>query len=215
MDSSGKFSAPVRMDTNINTVSNETSPVVFKGIHTFISSPHSSTNTYITFISSLGASTNVVTYILDTDFGYTSTTSSFSTNAVHLGLKNKYQYDPALILASGTGNWEEISWAILNGDWGTGAGLGISNLSAIYGTDGYHEGITNWVEKYLFCVRKGSKYQLYAGYTDYLGANQSASISAYSSGYNDKDPCIDLETLKVYFASDRNGKGTLICIDIM
>lgn len=202
MDNKGRFSKPIKMDTNINTAYDETSPVVFTA------SDSENTNTYISFIidRSPGAGIMIYTYQIDPkDFSTLGTSSSLGVTVSNIGLFNKTNVNPYLLISAEGTNFYLHYWGDAEGNWSS-EGDGGSFTLPISKVDGFEINTPSWEQIFIFSAKASGKYQLYGGTITYV-SSFSYSISRYISTYNDKDPCIDLETMKVYFASDRYGKG--------
>lgn len=193
MNKDGTFGSITLLNTNVNTSSNEYSPVVYRAILM------GSTNTYITFIRQAGTNTNILTYRMSGGFnpslfyehatGVISATSvSYNENMleVSLGVSNIARY-----IYSGSATIMWYSNATIN--------LGTPVLSANSFTVGFFE----------FFILGKTNNQL-SGFMYFSQTNGLLSFNtpAYSSKYRDITPYIDVGGgYKVYFASDRYGKG--------
>jgi hypothetical protein len=204
MDSEGKFSAPVKMTNTINSSSNEISPVVYKALIP-------STNTYISFIRIGGNFTNVFTAQLNTtNMIIIGNPSTFSTlNVGRISILNKTNVTSSLQAATENNTWQNYAWNSSVG-WYLPNTSDISADKPIYSVDGYSGSNDQWVNFYIFDVLDSGRHQLYGGDINNIGGSVVTNFSPiflYSSDFNDQDPCIDLETMKVYFSSDRYGLG--------
>ncbi len=199
MDSAGKFSKPVMMDTNINTISNEISPVVYKWYY------GGSTNTYISFIRTLGNSTNIITYKLNSSLQTAGFQQAFSNlSAIQIGLLDTGNlFSNMLLISDGTVVVKEYF------DYGTGfvtwsLTSNITIASPVQSANGYQIPVGP-----IQCYISGSGSLLLAGFA--IDQNQNIKyldFSGYSSGYHDIQPFVDTaDGYKIYFASDRYGKG--------
>jgi len=208
MDNKGKFSKPTKMDANINTTNDETSPVVFKAL------AFTNTNTYVTFIriQPPGAGgTFVYTRKID-PFNFTNLSASASSLSAssNVGLLNKNSLTPTLLRTTNGNDFYQNEWDTISGEWQIEpTSRDFNSTLPIYGIDGFY---TNFFLAdgfgFIFTTIISGKYRLYGGFiSDEMSTNYAYSVSEYISSYNDKDPCIDLATMKVYFASDRYGKG--------
>ena len=204
MDDKGKFSKPTKMDANINTTNDETSPVVFKAVS---SGASFTTNTYVSLIKlTLGAGKQVYTYQIDSlNFTNISSVDCSNIQAANIGLLDKTNVGPYLLVTTNGTNFSEYYWDEYGHGWTFYSSRDFSSDLPILSVDGFSY---DYEHSFIINVMVENKYRLYGGYycieplTNYL-----YPIKEYSSPYNDKDPCIDLATMKVYFASDRYGKG--------
>lgn len=204
MDADGKFARPVKMVTNINTINNETSPVVFYD--------PMSPELLISFSRGINGqpTSSLETYILDSNFNYTGelgTPIVISNNSV-LSILWEGNY-PNLLISSGYEYWFTCGW---DGNW---ASSGIqspipNNTMPINSAGGFQtvdliaEQTAYW---YILTVQAGGRSQIYAGgNTNFFGYN-FFSVLPYLSSYNDKEAIVDQDDSKVYFSSDRYGKG--------
>jgi len=205
MNSEGKFSKPIKMDTNyINTSGDEFSPVVFKAMSGEF------TYTYISFVRRTPAAGSKVynCQIDPLNFNSVGESSDIGFSASSISLLNKNDVGPSLLISDGNTYFRKYEWDSIYGSWNYAETTIDFDSSPIYGVDGFSFGMYDYEHSFIINVMVENKYRLYGGYycieplTNYL-----YPIKEYSSPYNDKDPCIDLKTMKVYFASDRYGKG--------
>lgn len=213
----GTFIKPIKMSNDINTSSNEISPVLFYynffgNVQLFIS--------YIQISPNL-ASTNIITWIIDsnsfTNRDYVQD-SDFNTNATHIG----YAEDPTNFLLGGNlivsfGNSKiqlcnkgtvntEFRWALLNQSEPRTNGKTMNLSKTAYAANGFYDPIFGSTH-YIF---QNSANQLWAGKVSLSNTvTNFFDLPLYASRYRDIDPFVDSgdPLWKVYFASDRNGKG--------
>ncbi len=208
MNSEGKFFAPVKMGPSINTsVSNEFSPVVFQ------SSASGSLKTYISFIMESNKISSIITYTLDNNLNFSGSTSAVPSgpyNPTHISLFKDSQGKIYLITADGLANYyrfifNDSSGVVWNLDYGSDTAMSANSIS------GYMiKGAVFTNNIMVYDTVTNGKHQLrgeafmQAGYKLFV----PFEISAYSSSANDAYPFVDAEGgYKVYFASDRYGKG--------
>jgi hypothetical protein len=213
MDPAEKFFNLTELGTGINIPGTLAfSPVVFQN----------GASTYVSFISVTGSSsagfTNlVITYSVDNNFnpdGKSAATNLNPQGAPVLDVQDISYFVgadniPYLMLIEKT-NLNQISlYAFSSGSWTptNTIAVPIPNNSAA----GYQVPFGTFTNLYLLNANTaGSKSQL-GGEISLTGpaTNTSTfSIPAYASGYNDAYPFIDIaDNYKVYFSSDRYGKG--------
>ena len=209
MDSEGKFSHPVKMDVAVNTSDGEFSPVVFYGIY----NDYSMTGLFISFLRGAGQLTNLETVLLNPDFSMNSNIGGITSHSYGKISIIKRESSLYLLIASGNNSWMEYSWNIDDSaNWYDSEYMTytLSNMNdPVYSINGYAISesyyTTNW---YIFSVMKNGKHQIFAGADNNVDYSQCFfPVKPYESTYNDKDPIIDGDDQKVYFASDRYGKG--------
>jgi hypothetical protein len=224
LNSDGKFSQPVKMDSNINNgIVNSDSPVVFQALD------HAgATNIYLSILR--GGS--IETWYLDSNFNTTNTASEdFFTPDVGGGPTaiGLYQDDPAgslfsdsLIVFYGTNfietyikqnegsfYWSYVNLIDLNRNVYSGCGSAIYffGISKSKVKSGWPSDTNTYDRGYIFSVIS-NKPQL--AWTEDFSGSFSLGLAVfpdYASAYQDTDPMVDPKTLQVYFASDRNGSG--------
>lgn len=209
----GKFSRPVKMDANFNTANQEFSPVVF--------CQQSSDMTYrkfITLIRVSGTTTNLVTSMLKPDFSFQQDCGSIpSDGAKRISIRREGPDSTSLVAATGSSNWNEYYWSYLTPNWdyfNPTDGLG-NGLRSIISADCFMTGAVNemssWVFWYVFSAVRDGRSQIYAGgSTNYSYSEISKTfypVGPYQSAFNDRDPFVDEGDAKIYFSSDRFGKG--------
>jgi hypothetical protein len=195
MDSEGRFTLLKMMDTNINSSSNEIASVVFKAV----SAGAPITNLYISFIrySSLG-STNILTYSLDSNFNTLSfIPPNIITNATSLGMMDNF----LLIMCGNNFILKYMNVATGGFQWGAYSSINVG--SGIDSANGYKDGL---FEFYILC-RANNRFSGLSYFPQTNGI-KPFNVDSYASESMDKYPYIDFSgNYKVYFASDRYGKG--------
>lgn len=207
IDKDGKCSSPVKMGETINDSGDQHSPVVFYGQYN-----ESSYGYFLIYASGFSGLVNFYVYHLNSDFSVNQMANNYEYSGITgLSLKNKTSLYPTLLIAFGDTQWYEWTWdASMNGSFYSQYNNTLSNVNVpLHSVDGYFEMTLldydfHW---YVFSALINGKQQIYAGSYDSYGANNFYKVIPYSSEYNDKDPVIDEEDHKVYFASDRYGKG--------
>lgn len=211
MNDDGTFLSPIKLGTNVNTSNPEFSPVVFLA-HSMTAMPIG-TNLYISIVqvTLAGSNTNVVTFYLSNDFKvYTTSYLQLSGGFKHVSVISKTNITPRLICSLGTTNVQQSSW-----DTNVSAGpcwkpvtvLSSSFTNNVYSTSGYMISVVSNTSYFLLDALSGGKRKFFFLYNQGSFINIFATIPAYISSYNDRDVDIDLQTMKIYFSSDRFGRG--------
>jgi hypothetical protein len=214
MYTNGKFARPVNMGASMNTTAgNEFSPALF-----YQQDITNIYHLYISFIRIIGQVTNLETYLLNADYSVHGFRSEITGDSfTHISIKRDgqavYNY---LHVADGTTNWSDYFWDYNGEVWITSSPVSLCyNDKSVFSVDNYMTGDTGEMSGsafwYVFSAVKNGKFQIYAGgITNFQGMPVGQSfynVGPYSSIYNDKDPYIDEDDTKLYFASDRYGKG--------
>jgi hypothetical protein len=214
MDSEGKFNAPVKLDTNLNTTNHEYSPVVFQSYRN--GDAPTGTNCFISFIRIEfgGASTNIRTFLVSNTFNVYSMgmgADPTMANAKSIALLSKTNHMPGLLISIDSTNLLQSTWNTnafsTSPCWNSPSSMLIGSTTSVLGIDGYHIGTTSWTNIYIYDVLFEGKRTLFKGFVASAPATNFQQILEYASDFNDAQPCLDLITMKVYFSSDRYGKG--------
>ncbi len=201
MDSAGKFFNLNELGTDINQAGTiDFSPVLFQysGI------------TYISYISETAATTNILTYPLDSAFHVSGSVISIpGADAVDINVITPASGAPYLLVVQ-----KSSPSTILNYSWNAGYWMQTGSILASSphnSVAGYQVSSGTFTSIYmLYDSTPGAKRQL--GGEIYITGPASGlatyAISAYASSFNDAYPFIDTaDHYKVYFSSDRYGKG--------
>lgn len=194
MDATEKFLSPVKLDTNVNATNADESSVVFTVNNT----------NYITFIRR-GSPSSIITVSLDSAMRSITQTGTFNSAAVTMiGLMND-PTNPTLLICNGTGTVSTLTFNAGNSsNWVNGGSFdaGVSvNCANGYVKNGKYYYIFSSIET-VYGTR-----QIVGGVVSQTGS--FSRIGAYSSVYSDFTPVVDSQNSKVYFSSDRYGKGNM------
>ncbi len=202
MDSAGLFYNLNKLGTDINQAGTVNfSPVLFQY----------GGNTYISYISETAGATNIFTYPVNSAFHVSGSVISIpSADAVDINVITPASGAPYLLVVQ-----KSNPSTILNYSWNAGYWMQTGSIavsSPHNSVAGYQVSSGPFTSLYmLYDSTAGSKRQL-SGEVWITEASLTGlapyPISAYSSSFNDAYPFIDAaDHYKVYFSSDRYGKG--------
>ncbi|OHD56026.1 MAG: hypothetical protein A2Y33_11270 [Spirochaetes bacterium GWF1_51_8] len=205
MNSGDEFSVPAKLPFPVNGDNTyEAYPVVHE----------SYPNLKVTLLKISNSVTNIYTYTIDTNFISNLATFIVYESPKGLGMIRK-TYENLLLLPKGI---KSVGvYGSINGEWDMPGSTNLMNdvfaLNAISIQTNNMNGDT--IDLYIAEIVTGGKHQLAAegwvksGYfTNTVIQQLNISSELYSSAYNDITPFIDYQGgFKVYFASDRYGKG--------
>jgi hypothetical protein len=212
MDNNGKFSQPAKMPVPISSSDNEFSPVVFYALD----SAGLNKVLFISFCHGFPGGTNLETHQLDADFN-----SIFQTDPFGIGDNSRLSliYDkdyPELVAANGDVMWTSYGWdySAVNWTFPSPQYPGPDNSNPITSVSGFRTVDPNdYMETatwHILSVTADGRNQIcVSGISNDYGSvsYKYFRVSPYVSAFNDKDPYVDIDDLKVYFSSDRYGKG--------
>lgn len=212
MNADGSFKSPVKMDAGINSGGNEVSPVVYVGRYGTVAVLYS---VFLSCIRIGSGQTNLMVFRLNPGF---STVSNFITYTnvtyARISLYNQTNESglPNLICTRGSASWFEFGWNNASGIWNTNAVSTNSLTNSAYPAftmcaflEEYAAGANMNTNYYLMESLVSGKSRLCLGKKGNDGLNRTDVVTLYQSPWNDREPNIDLYTMKVYFASDRYG----------
>ncbi len=207
MDAQNNFYNSIRFGSNINTTSNEIAGVLFRAFDS------TTTNLYLTIIRNNSLSyTNLICYELNSDFSYHSIRHDTGFKAENLSITPGI--NPMLMYTTNGTNFITVDW-VDSGNIGWYGGLVPQNIGInsnfIYSVGlGYYSTKGGFIgSNYIITLYVNGHYQMFiAGIWASPSVVSNTAIAIYSSDVNDRDPYVDIiDNYKVYFSSDRYGKG--------
>lgn len=209
MNEDGSFKDPVKMDSNINTSADEFSPVLYYGPFSMMAGGH---RQFVSFLRKTAGQTNMMVVMLGSNYTFGTLYPSISNVTFsRIALFNQTNIDgsPLLIACAGQSNWYLRSWGLGAWDSLVMTNKFIPSVKPIYAMNGYLEewsvGANQYTNYFIFESDNSGKRQLFLGKIGFGALTNVSAIPLYASGYNDREPDIDLKTMKVYFSSDRRG----------